>query len=433
VKLKTVICLVIAFATFILAILLFPPAGSLLICMDSPLAELNSIFTCFLQQGFLAIWSPNYWMGPHGPVTLSPWPFLSLLPTPWVNPAGVTVAILIFSINVLLLTWHLKLHPVACIFAAVAALLTSHALTLTYAGHISKLMTYGFIPLACLGFLKWLEGRKWFDLVLAALGLALGMLAGEGPVTYFTGLWFTAWALTVLFLHRDPQTWVAEGFRLGTGLIIIVLLVALFAAPSILSSFSQVTDMKPISGGEDTAANWQFATQYFFPFEEIISFVTTMQFFGGPHAYWGRTGSPSPLRLSDDYMGLLPLGFAILGGITCWRIWQVRLFIIMAIVSLIISFGREGGLFWLLYQLPTMKSQRNPHRWVFFVALAACVLAGYGVHWLHQRLREASSRSPSPRWRLGQRILLAVVIAGALLFVSTLIMSQTAPSVAEFY
>jgi hypothetical protein len=114
-------------------------------------------------------------------------------------------------------------------------------------------------------------------------------------------------------------------------------------------------------------------------------------------------------------MGLLPLGFAILGGIVCWRVWQARLFIIMGLGSLFISFGREGFLYWVLYQLPTMKSQRNPHRWTFFVAFAVCVLAAYGIDWLIRKLKETESKNSdagSEYWWRWKKILAITTLVG---------------------
>jgi hypothetical protein len=138
-------------------------------------------------------------------------------------------------------------------------------------------------------------------------------------------------------------------------------------------------------------------------------------------------------------VGLLPLGFAILGGIACWKVWQARLFVIMGIGSLLISFGREGGLFWLLYQLPTMKSQRNPHRWSYFVALAVCVLAGYGADWLWKKLkahRENRSKeqlvASVSHWNVWQKRLMIGTVFGAVLFAIAGLMSQDINPIAKW-
>ena len=449
-------------AALSLLILFYQSTNVALVAFDAPAVVFQRIHSA-LVKSFFTMWGTDYWLGyPYGPIS----PDLNALLLRWTKyPFSLNLMIslnlLIAGIGMYFLLRTLELNTLARIFGALSFLLTNTVLTLVYPGHVNKIGTYAWIPFSVANFLIALREKKLRYYAISGAFLGLSLLGGEVQIPYYLGLWYTAWLSLFLWeqwkLNQlSPQI----AIRHSGGLFLIAICALGLGASTTFNSLNALKSNTLGVGSNNPSQNWHFATQYYFPPEEILSCLTTIQFFGGPDAYWGRDGNPNPLRLSDDYMGLLPLGFAILGGIVCWRIWQARLFIIMGIGSLLISFGREGGLYWLLYQLPTMKSQRNPHRWSYFVALAVCVLAAYGINWLIHALSSKQTeidddlsirqqdklglvpksfseiRNPKSeilKWARWQQALFATVILGTVLVVFTSILLQMPKAVAEIF
>jgi hypothetical protein len=458
-------------AVLVLVPLFWHSGQQALVAMDAP-AYQNLRMHSALTGGSPEVWYVESWLGMrYGTVS----PDLNLLALrflhyPWSATLLFTLNLLIAGGGMVFLLRTMKLGIVACAVGGMAFMLTNDAITLAYAGHVNKLMTYAWIPWSIAFFLRGVRGEGFRHYVISGAFFGLGLLAGEVQILYYLGLWYTVWlALSLWKQRRDGEFSLPVAARHGAGLVVVAACALVLGFCATHHHWKYLGVNTPVVGAADTTQNWLFATQYFFPPEEVLSFFTTTQFFGGAFAYWGRCGSPQPLRLSDDYMGLLPIGFAILGGIACWRIWQARLFIFMAVGSLLISFGREGGIFWLLYQLPTMKSQRNPHRWTYFVSLAVCVLAAYGINWLWERLRQSrftvhgsrftvaeGERIPTgedakgmkgdvaacdvprgacgaPNWCLWKRGLLAVAALGVVLFALAAVLGLDSAGVARTF
>ena len=432
----------------LLGVTLFRGGNIAFIMMDAPALQFRRLHES-LRGGFVDVWFVEPWLGcrywtiPPDPNLL----FHAAFSFPWSPAVLVWWNLLLGGLGMYVLLRSFRLVPAAAAIGGLAYTLTNNVVTLVYAGHLNKLITYAWIPWSMTFFLRGLRGGKFRNYVISGAFFGLGLLGGEVQILYYLGLWYVVWlALELWEQHRAGELNVRMAAKNGAGLAAMAVCALVLGLCATHHYWQYLVVNTPVVGEADTPQNWLFATQYFFPPEEVLSFFTTIQFFGAPFAYWGRVGSPTPLRLSDDYLGILPLGFAILGGMVCWRIWQARLFVFMALGSLLISFGREGGLFWLLYQLPTMKSQRNPHRWTYFVALATCVLAAYGCNWLWERLRRAQARdgrhepgdvsremTVTPNWVAWKKALMIGAAAGVVIFGVALLLSQNVRGVAEVF
>ncbi len=446
-----------------LLILFYQQSTQALVAMDA-VPSWSQGLQYALTHGFWDLWNFDYWLG-YRYATVSP--DLNQFILRWVDfPLSLNFLyscnILLGGVGMYLLLRSMGLRSIACIIGGLSYLLSSEVVTLVYPGHVNKVMTYAWIPFAVMSFLAGMRNKNLPFFSFAGAFLGLSLLAGEVQIPVYLGFWFVVWTfLETWNLFRSEtaekksprgkmvqsfQSWLMEQlmriFRHGEifknrlsvnllGLVIVMLCSQFIGASTTLHAKRYLDSNAPVAKETNPSENWLFATQFFFPPEETLSYVTTIQFFGAPAAYWGRDGTPTSIRLSDDYMGLLPLGLAILGGVACWRIWQARFFVIMGLGSLLISFGREGGIFWILYHLPTMKSQRNPHRWSYFVAFAVCVLAAYGVDWLSKQFEGTTvSKNSWKRWRQRLGIL---ALAGGFLFFGSLFLSAHPETAAKFH
>lgn len=372
-------------------------------------------------SGFVEVWFREPWLG--GPyAVISPdlnWFIYRFADYPLSLNLLFSANLFIGGLGMYGLLRVLKLNTPACFVGAIAYTLTNTVVTFVAAGHVNKIMTYAWIPGSVAFFIRGMNNRRLADFILSGAFLGMALLGGESPVPYYLGLWYTAWVILTLAREARQRRATATGtLRLGVGLAMVAACALVLAMTTTMHSLRYIHSNAPTAGAGDPEELWRFATQYYFPPEEVLSYLTTIQFFGGPQAYWGHDGDPQPFRGSDDYMGLLPLGLAVVGGVTCWRVWQARLFIVMAAGSLLASFGKYGLVYFLIYQLPRMKELRNPHRWSYFVSFSVCVLAAYGADWLWKRLRgldAGEGRAPAPDWEFWRKILLRVALVSVAL------------------
>jgi hypothetical protein len=409
-----------------LSCLFFHSSDKALLSSDAP-AYLIKSHQHAINTGYWNLWSPESWLGqPYAPIAPDHnAAIFSQVPFPFTLTILYVSNLFLEGLGMFLLLRSLKLETFAAIFGAMALVLSNGIITLIFPGHAHKIYSFAWFPFSIALFLKGLESRSLKCFIGSGCFLGLAVLGGEMQMAYYLGLWFTVWTGFYLLTQSTPKENI--GSIVG-GLICVAFFAVLIGAQKIVYSLQLLASLPPVVGSENSDQNWQFATQFYFPPEELLSYLTTTQFFGAPEAYWGRDGNPTPLRLVDDYMGLIPLGFAIVAVFACWRIWQARVFILTGILSLFISFGREGLLYAILYQLPTMKSQRNPHRWSYFVSLAVAVLAAYGINWLISQFQETPvgkknlKEATSEKWRSWHRVLVSLGALGMLLFFVSLIL-----------
>lgn len=147
------------------------------------------------------------------------------------------------------------------------------------------------------------------------------------------------------------------------------------------------------SGGE---RSYEWATQWSLPFNETWSLIACDYHGASSRSatdpYWGRMGeSRGPGEHSQGYRNFKLSGYAlgtvpvvlILFGWVCARAGATEertIFFIanlIALLCLMLSWGRYHLAYRLLFELPVMSSIRNPEKWMFgFVVFATLAAAG---------------------------------------------------------
>ncbi len=408
------------------------------VSMDATPAWAKSMHSAALGSQ-LDVWAPDTWLGTrYGSISPEPnWLIFRFTDFPTSITSLFAFNLLLGGIGMYLLLRTLGLGTWPRYFGAFAYLLTNGVVTLIYPGHVNKVMTFAWVPFSLAVFLAGMDRRSLILFSFSGGFLGLSLLAGEVQVPYYLGFWYGIWICISCITQKKTAESLNNRVLFHTAALTVVGVSALLVGGStVIHSLRYLAGNAPIAGGASSSQNWQFATQFYFPPQEVLSFITTIQFFGGPQAYWGHCGDPTPIRLSDEYMGLLPFALAILGGWICWKKSRNgRFFVIMGLGSLLASFGRSGLVYGILYQLPLMKSQRNPHRWSYFVAIAACVLAAHGLQWLIEKLSKPVSKnekagSPWRKWSYGLWIFTGV---GAVLYLTASGLQPGPESVAKWY
>jgi hypothetical protein len=209
----------------------------------------------------------------------------------------------------------------------------------------------------------------------------------------------------------------------------------LLAVSTMLGSYtSNVKDIASMQT-ESPQEKWDYVTQWSWPPDECIDFIAPGYMgwrSGEPEGpYWGRMGRSAGweqtrqgfmnFKLENMYLGIIPILlslFAILSGMmgikergsqftvdvpdavgnrcqnlstvrrpssVVWRPFDVerRAEILfwgcVALVTLLLAFGKFFPLFALFYKLPMVSSIRNPNKFLQVFQLALGILAAYGL------------------------------------------------------
>ena len=301
------------------------------------------------------------------------------------------------------------------LFFTVSASLAPILVTYIFVGHSGKMHTISYIWMALYFFERYFRQDsklkdKWLNII--GLAVAIGLAFDSWAVQ--TALYLTAF-LTAYFIFRtfNQNYLLIKNIKMMRNDLLrylIVPLISIFIAIPVLNEFlayNAESDRTLI--GIDENANlsveekkqkddneWGWATQWSFPPEEVIDLFLP-KFFGvksiswdNQKTYWGRTGrhinwsikngsSGANFSCASTYMGILPF-ILLLASLIYWRrSHEIKFLWIVAIIVLLLSFGRFFPLYSLFYELPLMDRFRNPNKFLhvlYFILLILSLKGG---------------------------------------------------------
>ena len=227
------------------------------------------------------------------------------------------------------------------------------------------LTSYPLLQLTILEAALWLPAALWLlelalqrrSLRLAALaGVALGcsLLAGHPQTSLYIALVVGGYALMRVVACREGRQFVLVAALL-TGGVALGLSAAQWLPSIQLAALSPRAQL---------------------PYEQLSGGF-------GPSALWGLL-RPNAGEWSPLYVGIVPLSLALV-GLSVGRA-EVRFWAFVVTVALLLSLGRHGFLYPLLYALaPRAALFRGQERTAFVVSFALIILAGYGFSHLTRR------------------------------------------------
>lgn len=286
----------------------------------------------------------------------------------------------------------------AAFLGGVVYMLCGPPLTLLYAGHVSYLFAYAWLPAVVWRADRLIGGpslRRW---LLLALVLGMLHLTGAPQYTFFALLLVAARLLQKLFsgTPNAPQRWTLIG-AVATSLVWGTLL----AAPQLLTAFELLPHSLRLEGN-----GYEFVTSYSLAPETLATLVA-------PHGFARPTGTGSGVLYealgSTPYVGLATLAlaaFALSGrGSRPQRFWGA-----VVVASVVLALGRHTPLYRVVYHaIPGGSLFRAPERFLALSSLAILPLLARGVDRL--LAPEDSDRRPLSRIGIGLGILAAVLAA----------------------
>ena len=314
--------------------------------------------------------------------------------------------------------WWLRrgLHcgPATALWGGTAMALSGHFLTLTYAGHLQKMMALAWVPLA-LGATRIIIRRRpgappptrvsWRDALpppharrgalLLAVAIGMQFLASHTQIAYATIILcaaYTAAAATaqVWDARRRRMAMIASSTTAATPPIHHQTLLrasirgVLFAAALALGFFFAAMQMFPgmeMSGISNRADGVSFAeaVETSYPPSEVGEYIVPRMrgdsVRGTSVPYYGAWGE----RIVSDYLGALILGLAIAG--LALRRGRLKWFLAgAALAALVVGLGRYTPLYKVLYALmPGFNRFRSPGTFMFVTNFCVITLAALGM------------------------------------------------------
>ena len=410
-------------------------AGRTVFSNDGPLGAISARCASLREAGLTGTWQDLSWLGGSAP-TAPPKTTIALgyICSPLVfSKIYAPFTLLFLGLSAWLCFRQWKLSPLACLLGAIAASLNSGFFSTACWGVAAQPLSFGLDFLALGALADETSPRRWWRIVLA--GFAVGM--GVSEAFDIGAIFSLVIAAFVVF-----QACAGEGTapqRLGRGIarLSVVTVCAAFISASAVSGLI-VTQIKGVANmGQDTeskARRWSEATQWSLPKRETLSLIVPglfgyrmdtpqgiseglQEYYRGGN-YWGAIGRDAAWDsyFASDMKGQRPRGFIRYSGggsyagvlvvlIALWTVFQgfrkkdsvfgvaqrkfIRFWSALALLALLVAFGRFAPFYQIFYALPFASTIRNPAKFVHIVEWALVILFAYGVHGLSRACLEA--------------------------------------------
>jgi hypothetical protein len=324
------------------------------------------------------------------------------------------------------------LSRLASLFGGVSLMLSNHFLTVLYPGHASKFMTFIWIPLVFLFLRKAVHENRWTHYLYAGFFFGLAMQGQFYEAVIFFLILSAGYWLYLLLQKRETGTglilFAKSKFRLiikhKAGFIVMLMMLSTMSLQLIpgMLNLSKNTSVQQ----QSSEANWDFATAWSLPPEEVLELVVPGVFgwkTGDPEMpYWGRMGKPSVasgLKLNSENVGMITAVLALLAFVLLRKKRGSEAWFWMGVVvlSLIFSFGRHLPiLYGPFYHLPLMNSIRNPNKVLWLTMFAFSFMGAMGFNLLFEQRQSAEYRQKLDRF--GRKLGIAVLFMGGLTLLS---------------
>ncbi|MBU0715147.1 MAG: hypothetical protein KJ964_07310 [Verrucomicrobia bacterium] len=343
----------------------------------------------------------------------------------WIHALELVIASLFFML--FLRCQHITWPAMA--LGILGALWVGSNLTLAYAGHVGKfgVVMMAAIALFCVRHALFPKTNVlWGYLAGGAIGF---MFLEQLDVALFFGFVLGAYALFLAI-----RQWQANGVWLKSVVALILMggVGLMLSASTMFSSYTANVKGAVSMQTESPREKWDYVTQWSWPPEECIDFIAP-GYMGwrssepaGP--YWGRMGrSPGweqtrqgfmNFKLENQYLGIIPILLAVfavlmaimgkgswftvdvpdavgnsgsipgmvrrpVSGVWCpfaaERRAEILFWACVAVITLLLAFGKFFPLYALFYKLPLISSIRNPNKFLQIFQLALGILAAYGL------------------------------------------------------
>lgn len=435
-------------------------SGLVLFNNDGPLGVTQTYWEAGLGA-FLGLWQPLNWVGGQVPSAL---PSLSAFLYYVLGPVGsakfwAPLSLLFLGLSAWLLFRQLRFHPLACTLGGLAALLNSNTFSNACWGLPIRALTLALVFLALAALVSGNGWRGWVKAALAGLAVGMSIMEGADGAAIFS-VYVAGFVAFQAFVSQGPP---ARRLITGFSRLVVVTACAVFMATDALSVLIG-TQIQGVVGMEQDpmtkAQRWDAATQWSLPKVETAR-VLIAGLFGyrldTPNGgnYWGAVGRTPGWEEhhqgwprhsgSGEYAGVLVVLVAAWAFVQSLRKTQnpfpewhrkfIWFWAAMAVVSLLLAWGRHAPFYQFVYALPYFSTIRNPLKFMHPFHGALLILFASGLHGLsrvglerakpvvgrlklHLKSWWATAPVPDKKWVVATLAAVGVSVLGWLLYAS---------------
>ena len=375
---------------------------------DNPLGALQAQ-SAGAWHDITSAWSGLNWLGIGGPggfVRLSHILFASLGPYYFLKLMA-PLSLVILGLSAGFFFRQLKFTPLACVLGGLGVALHSDFFSNACWGQVSRPLTLALSFLA-LGLLENGGGfRSWMKVALAGMAVGMGVMEG-----FDIGAIFSVFVAAYVLFHA----WVT-----GAGSPLKRLILG-GARVAVVAGFAGLMGAQAISGlvgtqikgvaimddkPEGKQERWDWATQWSYPKIETLGifipgvFGYRMDTPDGGN-YWGTCGQTPGWETHHQgfarYGGGGPYAGVLVAAVALWALLAslrkqgspytvgqrqfIWFWMGLALVCLLLAFGRHAPFYQLFYLLPGVSTMRNPNKFIHVFDWSLLVIFGYGLHGL---------------------------------------------------
>ena len=331
------------------------------------------------SQGSFPLWNPYLFSGSPFIANIQvsmfyPFGFLYYLMPPQTAYLYSTVMhVAMGAVFMFIFVRRLGISLVSSLFAAMIFSLNGYFMGHLYAGHLSFIQAYIWIPLlfCCIHLFVQSGHINW--VLLGGLVLGTQILGGFPQLTFYTVLAVGGYALFhLLSCVKGGQ--LKQGVAVGAGFFIMCVTAAGVAAVQLLPTL-EFTGLSTRAGG----VSYAFATYDSLHPKELLTLLVPEIFGNVVNGTYWRTGEPWHFWETCGYLGIIPL--CLLFARTSSRaLGRSRsFFLILVILALFLALGKYNPLYPIVYRLPGFHSFRIPAQILYLFVFGVSVLTGIGL------------------------------------------------------
>ena len=366
-----------------------------------------------LWNPFVFLGMPSFASGAYNPYIYPPdWPVAVLqrfLPLP--DMTWMLLYYFLAGLFTFLLAREWGARPEGAILGAAAFVFAPNLVAVGSHGHGSQLVDSAYLPLMLWLAARWMRGGGLANLGWLALAGGFQMLRGHAQIAFYTwlavGLYLVVDVLASLVRPAASSApiplKIGRAVGVGGAMALAFGIAGLYNLP--LRDYARWSIR---GGGEGGGVGMNYATQWSMGPWELPTVVVPWAVGFGEQTYWGAmpfTNYP------NAFMGMVA---SLLAVVAVLERGTVRLYAaVIAVVSLVISFGSHTPIYGLLYRyLPLFNKFRVP---VMIILLFQLALA-LGAAWGWSRLL-GERGSPARSALTGRLLLGAAAVLGLVLVV----------------
>jgi hypothetical protein len=299
-----------------------------------------------------------------------------MVPAKYAYGYTVIVHYIFASVFMYVFARSLSINKTGALLSAVIFTYNGFLMAHLYAGHLTLVHSYVWIPLVFFYVHKFLNTPHPKHVILAGLFLGIQILGGFPQIAFYTILGALLYAFYCICFRtrREHGQYIARA-ALGVGMIVGIGFC--LAALQLLPTF-EFMQLSTRAGG----TSYEFATLNSFPPKHFITLLLP-DLYGIPanKTFWISDSS----WIFWEYSGYVGICGLVLTVVAIKRIMEDRVgrfFLLLMIVSLFLCLGKYNPFYRIIYYLPGFHHFRIPAQILFLYVFAIAVLAGMALNHL---------------------------------------------------